>query len=79
MTKRRKHYGVDVGMGITKTGIGLGGGAMALSGMGGSAATSASAGLANMGAMLPAAGSIGGAGLVLGGVSQWRKFTKRRR
>ena len=66
-------------MGIMGAGFGLGGGAMALGGMGGTAATNAATGLGNMSAALPVAGSIGGAGMVLGQVAGLREIMKRRR
>ncbi len=60
MKKARK-----VGMGILGSGMMLGGGSLALSGIGGTAAGNAGLGLVNMSKALPVAGSIGGAGMVM--------------
>ena len=74
MKKTRKVIG-----GILGTGVMAGGGAMALSGMGGAVAGNAATGLANMSTALPTVGTIGGMGMVMGSMNQVRKIVKRRR
>ncbi len=74
MKKSRK-----VGMGIFGSGMMLGGGSMALSGLGGAAAGNAGLGLTNMSSSLPAVGTIGGAGMVLGSMKGLENIMKKRR
>lgn len=61
------------------SGLMLGGGASALQGFGGAVGTNAAKGLANASSFLPAAGSIGGAGMVLGSMGGLRKIMRRKR
>jgi len=75
--KFRKH--AKGAFGLVGTGLFAGGGAMALAGMNNAAATHASTGLANMSAMLPATGSMLGAGMVLDSAKGLRGFARNRR
>ena len=90
MRKKHRHRagfmqnGARTAIGITKTGIVAGGGAMGLAAMSagtgaGVATVPATAGLANLSAQLPAAGTIGGVGMVLGGVSEWGRMIKKKK
>jgi hypothetical protein len=76
MRKRRNFV-----MGMVGTGVMMGGGAMALGGMGGVPAGNAAQGIANASSFMPAMGTIGGAGMVMGSLKglQGTMRTRRRK
>jgi hypothetical protein len=74
MKKTKKLIG-----GIFGSGMALGAGSIGLSAMGGVPATNTAHGLANASAALPAVGTLGGMGMVLGQMKGMKGMMRRRR
>ena len=68
-----------LGMGIMGIGLGAGAGASALGAMGGTVAGHAATGLGNLSGALPAVGTIGGMGMVMGQMKGMQHMMKKRK